>query len=225
MPRAPDEGRCAPATTPGERALHWAGLLVPGFAEIARHRPVVAPLVLVAVLSAAAAFSIQPVAAWAASGETAGGLAVLFWVSGLLAPVVSGLKGLILGVLAWSVLVLAGRERGLRLLVSAFLYGEAVLALHGVAMVSVLHLRGPGGVTGPEDLYVPMGLEGLAPADAPVLQALARGATVFHGAWALFLVLALVRSARLSPSTAALVAAGAWALLLLVTALRAAAFS
>lgn len=224
MPLSGETPGSAPPVTIRRRLQSKLGLLLPGFDEIREHRPVAAPLVLVSVLSVTAAFSIQPFVSGFLPGEVSRGLAAVLWIAAIFSPVLAGGKALLLAVLSWSGLVLVGRDVRLRLLASLFLYGEAILALHGVAMVSVLHLRGPEAVSTIEDLYVPMGLEGFVPAGAPVLEALARGGTAFHLTWFLFLAVALVRVAGLSPRVASVVAGGAWALALSLAAIRAVAF-
>lgn len=225
MPLPRESRGFAVLVTIRRRLMRQLGLLLPSFGEIREHRPVAAPLLLVAIFSLAGAFSIQPLVQEVSAGETARGLEILIWFGAVLSPVLMGGKGFILALLSWSALVLLGRDVRLRLLTSVFLYGEAILAVHGVAMASVLHLRGPDALSGLEDLYVPMGLEGLVPPGSAVLEAVARGATVFHLTWFLFLVTGLVRAGGLSPRAATLVAAGAWMLALSVTALRALAFS
>lgn len=214
-PRPEPRPACPPGRpSPGRRLLRQLELLVPGLEEIRRHEPVAAPLALVAAFSVTAAVSLQPHLTSALPGDVGRGLSVLMWLVAVLSPVLFGGKALLLGVLVWSVLVLLGRDRRLRPLVSVFLYGEAILALHGVAIAIVLDLRGSGPVSSPESLYVPMGADLVVPGSSPLLVAVDHSTTPFHLAWMIFVAVALSRVARLSGRAAWLVAAGAWMLTL-----------
>lgn len=201
------------------------GMLVPDFETIRRHRPVAAPLVLILVLSVTAVASIRPYLADAFAGPDAGlswrGVEAWLWLTALLSPALIGAKALALAVTCWSLLALLGRSVSFRALSSIYLYGEALLALHGVATALVLHLRGPGAVSAPGELYVRMGLEAVVPPGSAVLDAVARGTTVFHLLWFLFLAVALPRVVGLSGRTGALAAAVSWLGVLTVAAVRA----
>lgn len=212
---------------PPSRARRWIrslALLVPGFADLRRERPLVPPLVLIALLSITGAYSVQPLVSGALPGDEGRLLAFWLWLGAALAPALMGAKALSLAAVSWSGLVLAGRSAPFRSLLSIFLYGEAVLAFHGVALVLALHLRGPAAIRGVGDLYVPMGLDAVVSPENPVLEALVRWATVFHLLWLIFLVAALTRVAGLGRGAAWSVAGGAWLLTLAVTAARALAF-
>lgn len=219
-------------TDSGRRTLRRAGrwilrrveLVVPGIDDIRRHRPLGTPLVVVPVLSLASAYALRPMVAEAMAGDTARGVEAWLWLSAFLSPVSAGAKALALGALAWSVLVVAGRDAPFRLLVSIFLYGEALLALHPVAIAAVLQMRGPGAVAGPEDLYVAMGLDALVQPVAPALAAAVRALSVAHAVWFLFVSCALVRVPELSGRWAVGLATGAWMLTLGVAAVRAVSF-
>lgn len=185
---------------------------MPGLDDVRRHEPVLAPLVLVAAFSLTTAVSVQPFLASALPGAAGRGFALLIWLMAVLSPLLMGGKAAVLGVLSWSFLVVLGREIRLRSLVSVLLYGEAILALQGVAIVTVLNFRGPGAVASPGDLYVPMGLDALVSTAVPVLEALARGTTPFHVAWAVFVAAGLTQVAGVRRPTAWLTVGVLWGL-------------
>lgn len=197
------------------------GLLLPGFEEIRERTPRLAPLVLIFVFSVVSAFSVQPFLSAASPGAAGRGLGGVVWLAALFSPLLLGLRAVALTAVSWSVLTVGGRVVRFRPILSVFLYGEAILALRGVILVLVLQLRGPNAVRAVADLDVPMGPAWLVPPDAPVLLATARGATVFHLAWFVFLGLALQRVVGFGRRTAWMVAAGGWILTLVVGALRA----
>lgn len=211
--------RAAPSIP--RRMARWIALLVPELSDIRRHRPVLPPLVLVAVLSSAAAYALQPMLAEALDGDVVGAVRAWLWITVLLAPLSAGGKALALSAVAWSLLVISGRDAGFRRLVSIFLYGEALLALHPVALALVLQLRGSAVVASPEDLYVPMGLDALVRPDSPALAAALQGAGVVHAVWFAFLVVALIRVAELPRRWSLGLAAGAWGTVVGLGAVRA----
>lgn len=201
------------------------GLLVPGLDDIRRHRPLLAPLLLIGLFSLAAMVSLRPLleGAFTAAGigAAARGVEAWLWVAAIFSPLLMGGKALILAGASWSLIALLGRDVAFRPLLSIYLYGEALLSLQGVAAALVLHLGRSGSVSSPEELYVPMGLEELVPPGSDVLAALARGGTAFHLAWFVFLAVALVRVVGLSRGAGAGAAAASWLLVLSVTGLRA----
>lgn len=219
----PGEAPPAGPPTVGRRLGLQLGLLVPGLDELRAHEPVLAPLVLMSAFSLTTGFAIQPFVDAAAAGEPGRALGIFFWIIAVLAPLLAGVKALILAVLAWSGLVVLGRDLRLRPLVSVFLYGEAILALHGVAITVGLTLRGVEAISSVEDLYIPMGLDALVSLEEPVLQAVTQGTTPFHLAWAVFVAVALVKVVGLSRRAALVAAVGAWALVLSLDAVRAVA--
>lgn len=196
-------------------------LLVPGLGDIRRHRPILPPLVLVVVFSSTAAYALQPMLGAALDAGAVGAVRTWLWITVLLAPVSAGGKALALSAVAWSVLVIAGRDVGFRRLVSVFLYGEAILGLQAVALAFVLQLRGAVAVASPEDLYVPMGLDALMRPDSPALAAVVQGVGVVHAVWFAFLAVALVRAVELPRRWALGLAVGAWATVVALGAVRA----
>lgn len=206
------------------RMARGAALLVPGLDDIRRDRPILPPLVLVAVFSSTAAYALQPMLGAALDADVVGAVRAWLWITVLLAPVSAGGKALALSAVAWSLLVLAGRDVGFRRLVSIFLYGEALLGLHPVALAFVLQLRGAVAVASPEDLYVPMGLDAVVRPDSPALTAAVQAVGVVHAVWAVFLTVALVRVVELPRRWALGLAAGAWGVVAVLGAVRALSF-
>lgn len=223
MTRISERAAGAPASraSPWSRLVRQVGFLVPGLDEIRDHGPLLAPLTLVALFSLTAAFSIQPLVFEAMGGEEGRTLAVVLWATAALSPLLVGARALILALLGWSGLVLGGRDARFRPLLSVFLYGEAILALQGVAMVLVLHLRGSGSVTGPADLHVPLGLDALVASEMPWAAGVAQTLSPLHLAWAGFVWVALRRSAGLSSGTSAAVTAMAWTFVAALAVIRA----
>lgn len=217
------ERRAGPGSI--RRAARQLELLVPTFREIRAHRPLMAPLLLVGLLSVTSVVSLRPHLAGAFGGAGSGlpapGVQAWLWLTALLSPLLMGGKAVVLAAVSWSVLALAGRDVRLRPLLSIYLYGEALLSVHGVATALLLHLRGRGAVSTPADLYVPMGPEVLVPSGWPLVAAVARGATLFHLAWFVFLVAALVRVVRVDRKAGIGAAAVSWFLVLSVSGVRA----
>lgn len=199
-------------------------LLVPGLGDIRRHRPILPPLVLVVVFSSTAAYALQPMLGAALDADVVAAVRAWLWIAVLLAPVTAGGKALAFSAVAWSVLVLAGRDVGFRRLVSVFLYGEALLGLQPVVLAFVLQLRGSAAVSSPEDLYVPMGLDGLVRPDSPALAAVVQGLGAVHAVWFAFLVVALVRVVELPRRWALGLAVGSWGTVVALGAVRALSF-
>ena len=106
--------------------------LVPGMDDIRTHRPILAPIVVAWLFSLASAYSLWPVMASALPADTVEAVAGIFWVMAVLAPLVILAKAGVLAVVGWAVLMLVNSERRLRPLFSVLLYGEAILATHGV---------------------------------------------------------------------------------------------
>jgi hypothetical protein len=181
-------------------------------------------MILVGVLSVAAAAGMQPMVGAAFSGGPSGvgtGMQSWLWLLAALSPVLALAKAAVLGAAAWAVLVLVGEGARFLVVASAFLYGEVILALQGVWIAAVLHARGVGSVSGPIDLRVFSGIAELLGDVHPALIALTQGASIFHLAWITFLSLALASAATTTRTRGFAAALTAWSLATAAGAIRA----
>jgi hypothetical protein len=119
------------------------------------------------------------------------------------------------------VLILVAEGARFRVVTSAFLYGEVILALQGVWIAAVLHARGVGHVSEPLDLRVVSGIAELLGDAHPALLALTQGASVFHLAWITFLALALASAAKTTRVRGFAAAWTAWSLITAIGVFRA----
>jgi hypothetical protein len=136
-------------------------------------------------------------------------LRTFFWVIAFISPVIALAKGAVLALVGWSVLALLGRASRLRAVLSAVLYGEAVLALQGPLLVLTLAFQGGVKEGG---LPAPTGLNAFVDPASPVLLAFAQGVTPVHAAWVAFLALALAACAGGSRASGATAAGFLWVL-------------
>jgi hypothetical protein len=198
-----------------------AGWVLPPFGSLGSGATLVAPLVIVLGVSLATAEATRAWG-WALAAGPAGpppeALRAWIWVIAMASPVIAVLKGGVLALVAWALLVLIGAPSGFRPVLGALLYGEAILSLQGPALLLTLLVQGgarPGGVP------VPTGLDILVDPGHPVLFSLARGVTPFHVAWVGFLALALAACAGTSRRRGLVVSAALWSMLVALAALRA----
>lgn len=209
---------------PPSRLDRTARLVLPRLSDLGGPGTLLAPLVLVAIFSLLGAVGMDPmVEAAFRNGSPGAGvtLRTWIWLLGVLSPVFAMVKGLVLGGAAWSVLVLLGGAPAFRAVVSAVLYGEALLSLQGLWISFVLHLRGVASMAEPSDLRVVTGLDVLADASSPVSVALAQGLSVFHVAWVVVLCLAFAHAAGTTRIRSSVAAAAVWCLVVGAAVLRA----
>jgi hypothetical protein len=142
--------------------------------------------------------------AWAASAPPGSGAALLrrsgylVWLLALAAPLAAAFKGLFFAAMAWAVLVLLGGTPGVRPVVSALFYGEAILSVQALwvtagALVLALPAPRAGGA-----MPVPSGLDAWVGSGGGTLLAIAQQVTPFHLAWVAFLALAFIAQAQVS---------------------------
>lgn len=172
---------------------------------------ILTPLVLVLVSSLLTAAAMQAVGGGVPGGSALPPASVRpwLWVLTALTPLFALLRGGLLALVGWAVLVLLGAAPRMRAVLSALLYGEAILALHGPALVLTLLVQG-GVRQGP--VPVATGLDLFVDPSHPVLLAVARGITPFHLAWLAFLALALASCARVSRSRGLAAGTALWLL-------------
>ena len=213
---------------PSQRVPHpldrITGRIAPRFSDLGGPGTVMSPLILVGALSVAAAAGMHPMVRAAFAGQPPGvgtGMQSWLWLLAVLSPALALAKALILGAAAWAVLVLTAEGARLRVVTSAFLYGEVILALQGVWMAAVLHVRGVGSVAEPLDLRVASGIAEFIGNAHPALLALSQGASVFHLAWVTFLTLALASAAGTTKVRGFAAAGTAWSLMTGIGVVRA----
>jgi len=160
-------------------------------------------------------------AALAQGADNAGRLQALLWLVALATPVTAAAKGAMLGGIAWAVLVLLGAAAPFLATVSALLYGEVILAFQGIWMAATLLVIGGVGLDSAGIMGVSAGLDSIIPDRFAVLDAIGRGVTPFHVAWAFFLVVTLSALARTTRLRAGVAVAAVWCGLVGVGALRA----
>ncbi len=201
-----------------------ASKIVPRFTDLGGPGTVISPLILVGVLSLAAAAGMQPMVGAAFADQPSGvgsSMQSWLWLLAALSPVLALAKALILSAAAWAVLVLLAEGARFPVVTSALLYGEVILALQGVWMAAVLHLRGVGDVSEPLDLRVVSGIAELIGDAHPALLAVSQGASVFHLAWLTFLALALANAAKTTWVRGFAAALTAWSLITTIGVSRA----
>jgi hypothetical protein len=200
-----------------------ASLVVPRLCELGGPGTLLTPVVLVSVLSLLALAGIDPVLGSAVGGDepvvTAMRSSVRLFA--VLAPIFAMAKAVVLGGVAWSVLVLVGAMPRYRALVSAVLYGEVVLAFQGLWIGLVLQIRAAGGPMLRPDLHVPSGLDAFGVPSSPALAALVQGLSVFHLTWILVLGLAFAHGAATTRRKSAVAALAVWCLVVGLGVLRA----
>jgi hypothetical protein len=202
--------RPAADTRPATRLDRVAGYLVPPLDSLGGRGTIAAPLLLVLAVSLATAVATR---AWGwtllFAGPPPAALRTVLWVVAVLSPLISLVKGGLLALAAWAVLVLLGSPARLRPVLSAVLYGEAILSLQGPLLLLMLSLQ--GGVR-EGAVPAPMGLDLFVDPGRPVLLAVAHGVTPIHVAWVAFLALALSAGARSTRVHGLTVAALLWIL-------------
>lgn len=192
-------------------------LLIPSLRDIRLREPLAPPIAAIWIVSAAAMLSLRPFAASQLPfGESAAVL--VFWIV-VLGPVGALFKAGLLAAATWAVLALGSAEARFRALLSVFLYGEALMALRGVAGALYLHWtmarQSPDEAPG-----TTLGLSALAPADNLALVAALQSVSIAHVAWTAFLALALRETLAMSLRRSAAMAAGLWAAVVGAAALR-----
>lgn len=194
------------------------GLLIPRLRDIRLREPLLPPLVASWMVAAAALPSLRQVAAaQAPAGESAANLLYLMVV--VLAPAATLAKAGLLAAATWAFLALGSAGARFRALLSVFLYGEALMALRGLAGALYHHwlvaTRSPEEAPG-----VTLGLSAWASADHPALVAALQSVSLAHAAWTAFLALALRETLAMPLRRAAALAAGLWAAVVAIAALR-----
>ncbi|MDP2958377.1 MAG: hypothetical protein Q8N53_18255 [Longimicrobiales bacterium] len=178
-----------------------AELLVPRLGTLGRSGSILTPLLLVLGVALTSTWAARVWAASAPAGsagpllQNAGGLV---WILAAASPVAVALKGTLLALLAWGVLVLLGGAPPMRPLVSALFYGEVLLALQalwvtGAALVLDLPAPGPGRL-----MPVASGLDAWVTSGNGAVLAMVQSVTPFHLAWVVFLGLAFALHAGVS---------------------------
>lgn len=201
-----------------------ARLILPPIDTLGGRGTIVVPLLLVLVMSLLTAAGVQP---WVSAGLGSGGLenrTVLsgwLWTFALVSPGLAAMKGLVLAVAAWAMLVLLGAAPRLRPLLSTLLYGETVLALQGVWIVAAMALFGSGGLGPANASALGLGLDALVPGLSPPILALARNVTPFHLAWVGFLAVAFFHLGPVSRTKAVVTGIVLWFLVVSVGLIQA----
>lgn len=168
-------------------------------AELIRGRaPILTPTVMTSALMVGSVLATLPLVRLAYAGRAAllPTVTTGLWIMAILSPITAVLKGLLLGGVAWAVVVLTGAQARYRSLVSAVLYGQVILALQGAWVTVLLWLRGTAGLHQPADLMLSTGMDAFVHDPSSVLAAVARCVTPFYCAWFIFLTVAVAQAAR-----------------------------
>lgn len=175
-------------------------VLIPSPELIRDRAPILAPALVAGVLSLATVVATLPLVrlAYAAHPELSVPAGDALWAMGLLSPFATLLKGVLLGGVAWSVLVLSGTQVRYRTLTSAVIYGQIILVLQGAWVTALLWMRGAAALHQPSDLMLPMGLDAFVSNSSSALAVVARSVTPFYCAWFVFLSVVITRAARSS---------------------------
>jgi hypothetical protein len=171
-----------------------AAYLAPRLGTLGGRGTIAAPLLIVLVVSLVTAVATR-VWGWdlVFPEPPPPALRTVFWVVAGLSPWIALVKGGLLALAAWAVLVLLGTPGRLRAVLSAVLYGEAILALQGPLLLLTLVVQG-GAREG--DVPAPTGLDFFVAPGHPLLLAFAHAVTPVHVAWVAFLALAFSACAR-----------------------------
>lgn len=201
----------------------FLSLIVPGFDEIAEHRPIVTPIVVGWAVAAASmlAFRSHLLAALPANENGIGGQVIeaLFWTYVIFAPVFMLLKSSLLALVGWALLSLAGIEAKVRSIISVLLYGEILLATNGLLHAIFLGLTGSS-VVSTSGQPVFLGISAFLDRTSVLQMSVATHFTLLHLVWFAFLVVALRRVLRLGRLGAVTLAALFWLAPASITAIR-----
>lgn len=208
-----------PVTTFGRlaRGLH------PTFELLRVSPPLVAPAVVVGALSLVTVAATIPLIrlAYAGRPELLPTVVAGLWLTAGLSPFVALVKGVVLGGVAWSCLVLSSAEVRFRSLVSTLLYAQVFLVLQGTWMTALLWIHGTDHLHAPKDMLLTTGLDLFFPDPTTVMGAVAHGVTPFHLAWLTFAAVVIGRLAEGSKWRGILAATSLWVLLVGVGVVRA----
>jgi hypothetical protein len=199
------------------RGLH------PTFELLRVDPPVVAPALMVGVLSLGTVAATMPLVRVAYLGrpELLATVATGLWLLAGLSPVIALTKCLFMGGVAWSFVVLSGADVRFRSLVSTLLYAQLFLVLQGTWITTLLWVRGSHHLGAPADLVLPTGLDLWFPDPTTVPGALAHGVTPFHLAWLVFCAVVIGKLAGGPRWRGILTAVSLWTLLAAFGVIRA----
>jgi hypothetical protein len=154
------------------------------------------PLALIALVSLATTWAIQPFVlhALVQQGAPAQGAAqAALWLSGVLSPFAAFAKVVAAALICWSCAVFLGERLSLGKLVSIFCVAETVFSLRDATIACVLLARGVNAVRTASDLMVAFGVSAFLHHPSPLQRVGLETWDIFSIAWAL-LVFWLVRS-------------------------------
>ncbi|MCG6958173.1 MAG: hypothetical protein LJF04_19460 [Gemmatimonadetes bacterium] len=199
------------------RGLH------PTFELLRASPPLVTPAVVVGALSLVTVAATIPLirTAYAGRPELLPTVVAGLWLTAGLSPFVALIKGVVLGGVAWSCLVLTSAEARFRSLVSTLLYAQVFLVLQGTWMTALLWIHGTARLHTPGDMLLPTGLDLWFPDSTTVMGAVAHGVTPFHLAWLIFSAVVIGRLAHGSQWRGILAATSLWVLVAGVGVVRA----
>lgn len=176
-------------------------------------------LLALALLTAAVVAPLMEVALQSQPEALAATLRAGVWIAAAATPLLALAKGVVLGGVAWAVLVLGGKSPRYRSTLAIVVAGELILGVQGLWIALLLRARGAGAITSPEDLSIPTGLNAIYPDPTTPLGALAGSVTPFHAAWIIFLAWRFTLAEGSRP-WGALAAAACWIPGPLVSVLR-----
>lgn len=191
-----------------------ASTVLPSSELIRTRAPILVPTAMATLLAVGTVAATLPLVrlAYAGRSELLPATTAGLWVMAILSPLTALLKGVVLGGVAWSVMVLTGAQARYRPLMSAVIYGQVILGLQGAWVTLLLWLRGTAGLHQPSDLLLPTGLDAFVSNPSSALGVVARSATPFYLAWFLFLTVVVAHAGRRGWWRGALAATAIWAL-------------
>lgn len=193
-------------------------------ADLLRERaPLLAPLLLVGILTVTSAAAMVPLVRTAYADRPELTTTVFFGMGLLaaLAPLTTLLKCAVLGSAAWAILVLVGAEVRYRTAVSLLAHAQIVLVAQAAWVVALLWIRGPGRIATPEDLALTTGLDAFVADRGSPLAVLAHAVDPFQLLWVVVVALGLTAVARTTRLRGAVAAVAVWALAVAVPVVRA----
>ena len=191
------------------RVVRWMELMLPTMAEIRDARPWAQPVLLGWVLSLLTAWLTVPLVTLVLPDQQGAATSLIqgwMWAMAALAPLVQGGRALLWTVATWALLTLGLRETSVRSLFSFFLYGEVLLAIHGLLLALFFQWTVDPGAIGPS-FADPLSLATYVPSDHGLWGGLVKHLTLVQAGWVAYVGLGGRRVVGLE-------AKGAWTLAL-----------
>jgi len=178
--------------SPALRLFRWLELMLPTMNEIRTRRPAAQPLVLGWALHILTVWLTVPLVAIALAGRPASAASLVqgwMWAMAALAPFILGGRALLWAVATWALLALGSRVNSARVLMSIFLYGEVLLAVHGLLLALFFQWTAEPGAVG-LSFADPLSLAAYVPSDHGPWGGLVKHLSLVQAVWVAYVGLA-----------------------------------